>query len=155
MWGIWYLPLSGLFHLVWRSLGPSMLLQMALFHSFYGWVMYLVAHYVWLFATPWTIVHQAPLSMGILQATILEWIAMPYSSGSSKPRDKTQVSHISGGFFTSWATREALINIIMHSNSLLIDKYCLPKIFWPIWLHDQKCLQSTTWHIKYTVLYRN
>ena len=30
-------------------------------------------------ATPWTIAHQAPLSMGILQARILEWVAMPSS----------------------------------------------------------------------------
>ena len=45
---------------------------------------------------------------GILQARILEWIAFPFSSGSSQPRDWTQVSCIAGRFFTSWATREAL-----------------------------------------------
>ena len=50
---------------------------------------------------------QTPLSTGILQATILEWVAMPSSRGSSQPRDLTQVSHIAGGFFTIWATREA------------------------------------------------
>ena len=44
---------------------------------------------------------------GILQARILEWVAFPFSRGSSQPRDRTQVSHIAGGFFTSWATREA------------------------------------------------
>ena len=43
----------------------------------------------------------------ILQARILEWVAFPFSRGSSRPRDWTQVSHIAGGFFTSWATREA------------------------------------------------
>ena len=37
--------------------------------------------------TPWTVALQAPLSMGILQARILEWIAMPSSRGSSQPRD--------------------------------------------------------------------
>ena len=42
---------------------------------------------------------------GILQARILEWVAFPFSRGSSQPRDRTQVSHIVGGFFTSWATR--------------------------------------------------
>ena len=42
---------------------------------------------------------------GILQAMILEWVAFPFSKGSSQPRDRTQVSHIAGGFFTSWATR--------------------------------------------------
>ena len=44
---------------------------------------------------------------GILQARILEWLAFPFSRGSSQPRDQTQVSHIAGRFFTSWATREA------------------------------------------------
>ena len=44
---------------------------------------------------------------GIFQARILEWVAFPFSRGSSQPRDWTQVSCIAGGFFTSWATREA------------------------------------------------
>ena len=44
---------------------------------------------------------------GILQARILEWIAMPSSRGSSQPRDRTQVSGIEGGFLSVWATREA------------------------------------------------
>ena len=47
--------------------------------------------------TPWT-VH------GILQARILEWVTFPFSRGSSQPRDRTQVSRIAGGFFTSWTT---------------------------------------------------
>ena len=38
---------------------------------------------------------------------ILEWVAFPFSRGSSQPRDRTQVSRIAGGVFTSWATREA------------------------------------------------
>ena len=38
---------------------------------------------------------------GILQARILEWVAFPFSRGSSKLRDGTQVSHIAGRFFTS------------------------------------------------------
>ena len=38
---------------------------------------------------------------GILQARILEWVAFPFSRGSSQPSDRTQVSHIAGGFFTS------------------------------------------------------
>ena len=41
---------------------------------------------------------------GILQARTLEWVAVPFSRGSSRPRDRTQVSHITGGFFTIWAT---------------------------------------------------
>ena len=44
---------------------------------------------------------------GIFQARILEWVAFPYSRGSSQSRDQTQVSRIAGRFFTSWITREA------------------------------------------------
>ena len=44
---------------------------------------------------------------GILQDRILEWVAVPFSSGSSQPRDRTQVSLTAGEFFTSLATREA------------------------------------------------
>ena len=44
---------------------------------------------------------------GTLQARILEWVAFPFSRGSSQPRDQTQVSRIAGRFFTSSATREA------------------------------------------------
>ena len=44
---------------------------------------------------------------GILQARILEWVAMPSSRGSSQSRDRTQVSYIAGRFFTVWATRKA------------------------------------------------
>ena len=44
---------------------------------------------------------------GILQAKILEWEAIPFSMGSSQPWDQTQVSLIAGGFFSSWATKEA------------------------------------------------
>ena len=72
-------------------------------------------------------------SVGILQARIMKWVPMSFSRGSSQPRDRTQVSVwilyslvaspfsrgpswpknwtgiscIAGGFFTSWATREA------------------------------------------------
>ena len=46
---------------------------------------------------------------GILQARILEWVAFPFSRGSSQPRDWTQVSCTAGRFFTSWATRETCV----------------------------------------------
>ena len=54
--------------------------------------------------TPWPIAHQAPLSLGILQARILERIAGPSSRGSSRPRDGTGVSCLAGGSLA----REAL-----------------------------------------------
>ena len=44
---------------------------------------------------------------GILQARVLEWVAIPFSRGSSQSRDWTRVSWIAGRFFTIWATREA------------------------------------------------
>ena len=47
---------------------------------------------------------------GILQARILEWVAFPFSRGSSQPWDQTQVSCILGRFFTSSATREAVMD---------------------------------------------
>ena len=43
----------------------------------------------------------------ILQAIVLEWVAIPFSRGSSGPRDWTQVSCIAGGFFT--VTRESIL----------------------------------------------
>ena len=48
---------------------------------------------------------------GIFQAGILERVAFPFSRGSSQPRDQTQISHTTGGFFASWATSEALSDI--------------------------------------------
>ena len=47
-----------------------------------------------LFATPWTAAHQAPLSMGILQAGILEWFAISFSRESSRAWDQTYVFSI-------------------------------------------------------------
>ena len=55
---------------------------------------------VQLFATPWTAACQAPLFMVILQARILEWVAMPSPRASSQPRDQTQVSCMAGRVFT-------------------------------------------------------
>ena len=42
---------------------------------------------------------------GILQARILEWVAIPFPRGSSRSRDWTWVSCIAGRFFTTWATQ--------------------------------------------------
>jgi len=68
--------------------------------------------------TPWTVACQVPLSMGILQERILEWVVMPSSRGSSQPRDQTQVSHIACGFFTAWTTREAWLYPLRIKKSL-------------------------------------
>ena len=91
------------FMLIFWSLFHLFLLWSLLFPSFYQlWACkWKLLRCVWLFATPWTAVH------GIVQARILEWVAFPFSRGSFQPRDRTQVSCIAGGFFTSWATRVA------------------------------------------------
>ena len=58
----------------------------------------LVTPHIRLFETPGTVAHQPPLSMGIFQARILQWVAMPSTGESSPPKD--QVSCTAGGFFT-------------------------------------------------------
>ena len=68
---------------------------------FIVWTWKSLSH-VRLFATPRTV-----QSMEFSRPRILEWVAFPFSMGSSQPRDWTQVSCIAGGFFVSWATREA------------------------------------------------
>ena len=50
--------------------------------------LYCVLSHIWLLATPQTVVHQDPLSMGILQAWILKWVAMPSSMESSQTRQE-------------------------------------------------------------------
>ena len=67
--------------------------------------------------TPWTVACQAPLSMEmILQARILEWVAISFSRGFSWPGDQTHVFSIASRFFTEWATREALICVHLPLN---------------------------------------
>ena len=51
---------------------------------------------------------------GILQARILEWVAFPFSRGSSQPRDHTQVSCIAGVFLTTNTTWEAPYKLANH-----------------------------------------
>ena len=50
---------------------------------------------VQLFATLWTVAHPAPLSLGILQLRILDWVATPPSRGSSLSRNQTSISFVS------------------------------------------------------------
>ena len=65
---------------------------------------------------------------GILQARILEWVAFPFSRGSSQPRDWTQVSRIAGGFFTSWTTKKAPLRVYYHLNKSSLCFLALPVI---------------------------
>ena len=59
---------------------------------------------VWLFVTPWTIAYQAPPSLGKDTGVGCHF----FPQGSSRPRDRTQVSCIAGRCFTVWATSDAL-----------------------------------------------
>ena len=82
-----------------------------------------------LFATLQTEACQPPLSMGVLQARILEWVAMPSFRGSSQPKDWTQASCISctaGKFFTNWATWEAPYLFLVNSKQSMKWGYSCP-----------------------------
>ena len=61
---------------------------------------------VWLFVIPWTVALQGPPSMGFSRQEYWSGIAISFSRESSKPRDRTWVSHITHRCCTLWATRE-------------------------------------------------
>ena len=83
------------------------------------------------FATSWTIAHQVPLSLGILQARILEWVGISFSRGSSWTRDQDNcVSHIAGRFFTADPPGKTMVayiktNIQTKNNSSYLDFFFL------------------------------
>ena len=74
---------------------------------------------------------------GILQARILEWIAIPFSRGSSHPRDQTLISCITARFFTIWATGKSKIwnaswvcmSFLHREKFMVIFKSLFPYIF--------------------------
>ena len=76
---------------------------------------------------------------GILQAKILEWVAIIFSRGSFQPRDQTQVSRTAGRFFTILATREALLfdpgqlNIAFLYLNILICRMELTTVLQELW----------------------
>ena len=68
----------------------------------------------------------------ILQARILGWVAVPFSRGSSQPRDWTQVSCIAGRFFIVWATRWMLVDASRsYLPSIPVLRLPLPGRFYP------------------------
>ena len=91
---------------------------------------------------------------GILQARILEWLAVPFSRRSLQPRDQTQVSHIAGRFFTSQATWK-LKNTGVGSLSLLQWIFLTQKWKWGLlhcrWILYQLSSQET--HFIYSVYF--
>ena len=77
---------------------------------------------VGLFATSWTVASQVP--PGILQARILEWVAMPSSRGSSQLRDQTRIScifSVSGTFFTTEPPEKPLDVVSSGANVSRVD----------------------------------
>ena len=77
---------------------------------------------VYLFVTPWTVAHQAPLSKGFPRR-ILEWVAMPFSRGLSWSRDWTQVSCIAGRFFTTEPPEKPLYIIEAQFNFIRVNYF--------------------------------
>ena len=60
---------------------------------------------VQVFVTPWS--PPGSFVHGLLQSRILEWIAIPFSRGSSQPRDQIHIFCVAGKFFPIWATADA------------------------------------------------
>ena len=77
-------------------------------------------------ATPWTVAH------GILQARILELVAVPFSKGSSRTRNQTRVSCIAEGFFTNWAIREAKSLFIFLAKLIVLWDHSSPPGIEPV-----------------------
>ena len=76
-------------HKVWKPLRTPPIPRVSL-SCFPGCCCVVLSHWVVSDSvTPWTLARQAPLSMGILQARLLGWVAMPCSRGSSWPRVQT------------------------------------------------------------------
>ena len=86
---------------------------------------------VQLFATPWTVAPPGSSVRGIFQARILEWVAIPFSGGSSPPRDQSQVSCIAGRFFAIWTTKN--FQLVANHGS------------YPLWYIQQCRIQNVQW----------
>ena len=77
---------------------------------------------------------------GILQVRILEWVAFPFSRGFSQLRDRTQVSHIAGGFFTKGATREALKGFVAPAPTTLGSHGSQLPLQEAVWVGSRDCV---------------
>ena len=87
---------------------------------------------VWLFVTLLDCSPAGSFVHGILQARIPKWVVIPFSRGSSRPRDWTWVSCIAGRFFTFWATREAQLARIQYKIKSLKNKEIKDKRSFPL-----------------------
>ena len=90
----------------------------------------------------------------ILQATVLEWVAISFSRGSSRPRDWTQVSSTAGRFFTNWATIKLQIStfycIFINKCFVLLNKILGPPLGLKLNIQKTKIMASgpiTSWQL--------
>ena len=94
------------------------------------------------FATSWTRAHQAPLSLGILQARILEWVSISFARGSSWTRDQGNfVSCIAGRFFTAEPPGKTMVAYIKTSKQTKNNSSYLD-IFFLLYLMGNKFILS-------------
>ena len=98
---------------------------------------------------------------GILQARMLEWVAFPFSRVSSQPRDRTQVSHITGRFFSSWATGKSSVlsgdvssiicaagdHISTHPTQVLLMVFAPWNLWWAWAISLSFCHLSPPWNL--------
>ena len=84
-----------------------------------------------------------------VQARLLEWVAMSFSRGSSKPRDRIQDSCIAGGFFT---TRASLVAQLVKNMPLMWETW-VQSLGWGYPLEKGKATHSSilTWRIPWTI----
>ena len=82
---------------------------------------------------------------GILQASVLEWVAISFSRGSSWPRDRTRVSHIVGRHFTFWATREATKPLILRPHALKESSYLSFIPSYHVFTHSLRAVWRKMW----------
>ena len=66
-----------------------------------------VLSHVRLFETPWTVAHQAPLSMGFVRQEYWSGLPFHFSRGASQPRVQTCIPCISGRLFTTEPRRKS------------------------------------------------
>ena len=95
--------------------------------------------------------HKGSSVHGLLQARILEWVALSFSKGSFWPRNWIYVSHITSRFFTVWASKEVgVFDSIMNEiflqilQILLVYKILLTFICW--FLYPSTVLNLLIWH---------
>ena len=81
---------------------------------------------------------------GLLQARILDWVAISFSRGSSLFRDQTWVSCIASGFFANWATRESLFITDFPSGTRCKETTCQCRRCWLLLIAYQRGYLSWT-----------